>query len=75
MGKKQNYHPFFSKYLEKGDQKIILKKAGIHVSQLVSWKKNLNTPNCKSIKWFLLALAEYKDLDFDKLLLEFFETI
>ena len=75
MGKKQNYHPFFSKYIKRGEQEIILKKAGIHVSQLNKWRKELNTPNCKSIKWFLMALAEYKGLDFDKLLLEYFETI
>lgn len=75
MGKKAVYHPFFSKYIKHGEGKIILKKAGINGGQLNNWKNFYNTPNCKSIKWLLQAIAEHKGLDFNTLLVEYFKTV
>ena len=66
---------FFKRYLKHGDGSKVCRMAGVSDTQLHLWKTNQSLPRVDKIKDFLKALAVYKNLSYEKLLIEYFRTI
>ena len=69
------YYNFFDKYLKHGEGSIVCKMSGINDTQLSSWRRRNSIPRCDKIKDFLKALAAFKNLSYEKLLIEYFRTV
>jgi hypothetical protein len=64
-----------NKYLEKGDAKVICIKAGVSHNTVQNWMTYGRNPRADILKYFLIALAEYKKLDYKELLIECYEML
>ena len=66
---------FLSRYLQHGDQKILSQISGISESTIAAWKNDRNGPLICAVKWLLVAMSQYYQVDECNLWLELSECL